>query len=407
MSMIERDSATEPLAFCAGREHLLAQMQQHCRDPHADHRHALVFTGHQGMGKTTLLRQALHTLDDSIFPFLTTLTAPIERDLLLQQWMTGINAQLLAHQFSLSRIPEKDFDSVMGTWFETVYLPAIMGIIRPHRRLLALIDDGQHLLTAADDDIAYYHGLLTSFPQLSLVIALDAIFEDQLQALAPLVRSDRIHRLRTLDDAQSVAVIKHYAPGLTETMQQQMIAATGGYPSWLTRYGRILQARRAEASDTPAFEQAQQRVYDDTHDDFRALWAALERDERLVLTAIARLTYDDPLRPIDGHTIDAWLIETDYSLDRTAIHAALRSLDYRDIIQWQAGQVLIRAQLMQRWLLQSAEPQAQATEDRDQLPLWGIALIILVLALLLLVIYWLPPQVLPFNDPVATATLPR
>ncbi len=55
------------------------------------------------------------------------------------------------------------------------------------------------------------------------------------------------------------------------------------------------------------------------------------RNERLVLTAMTRLMYADPLTPVTISAIAEWLIESDYPLDLTTINA-IRGLEYDELI---------------------------------------------------------------------------
>ena len=66
--------------------------------------------------------------------------------------------------------------------------------------------------------------------------------------------------------------------------------------------------------------------------DYRVLWDHLGANERLVLTAMSDLLYNDPLGRMDAQAIQSWLVETDFPLDMTAINATLRSLEYREIL---------------------------------------------------------------------------
>jgi hypothetical protein len=100
--------------------------------------------------------------------------------------------------------------------------------------------------------------------------------------------------------------------------------------------------------------------------------------------------YDDPLSSIDAARIEGWLVETDYPLDTTAINAALRSLEYREIVSSTPSGLAITAGLMQTWLLEHARlsdtpsvaPKAQALA-----PVWRwliVVVIVVVIGLLLI-----------------------
>jgi hypothetical protein len=112
-------------------------------------------------------------------------------------------------------------------------------------------------------------------------------------------------------------------------------------------------------------------IYGNSQQEFREMWLRLPRSERLTLTAISSLLYADPLQGCEADAIGKWLVETDYALDNTAINAALRSLEYREILTHSAKGYVPAGGLMQRWLLENArlETVVQPTTRRRWLAL--------------------------------------
>ena len=85
--------------------------------------------------------------------------------------------------------------------------------------------------------------------------------------------------------------------------------------------------------------------------------AACSLNERLVLTAITDLIFEDPLDKISVPLLQTWLTDTDYPLDTTAILSALRSLEYNEIVTGMPDAIVLTSGLMQTWLLENARLQ--------------------------------------------------
>jgi Na+-transporting NADH:ubiquinone oxidoreductase subunit NqrB len=146
----------------------------------------------------------------------------------------------------------------------------------------------------------------------------------------------------------------------------------------------------------------------DSH--FRQMWQVLTRDERLVLTAIASLIYDDPLKAVTVERIETWLVETDYPMDTTAIHAALRGLDYQDVVSNLRNQgYKLVAGMMQTWLLEHArlsEIAGSSFAGLSQKISWRVLLIAGIIILgLIIVLILLPAPTLAPSDTIPTVTL--
>lgn len=405
MTDINSQPNNTPTPF-AGRKVAYTRLQQHILDPVDTH--AIIFTGHQGMGKSALLRHAHEIFDDPILPVYTPLSGKIDKTHLLQNIIDGINQLLELHQFSLSRVPnlEPDSDLARDEWFRDIYLPQIVSIIRPHRRIVWLLDDAQHLLDIDVDLPDYLHSLIKSQPQFRIVCTLSTEYENELLKLQPLidpVKAERIHRLNAEDSAE---LIRQYASGASDEMVNEIFSATGGHPQLLAYYGETLRQYRVDHSDSSAYAQTKPDVYRKSQADFRHIWQKLSRDERLVLTAIASLIYDDPLQIVTPKRIEQWLIETDYLLDIVTINAALRGLDYQDIVNQQQNEgVRLTMGLMQQWLLEQARLDDTEQVTRGQLPTWVIILGIVLILVIVVLLMTIPPQYLDNNSVLPTATL--
>jgi putative ATPase len=400
----------------AGRELLYARLQQHILDP--ANRHAIIYTGHEGMGKTALLQHFSSVFDDTMLSFYVSLEKMDLRD--EENWLQhliGESNQLLGvHNFSLSRVPSLETEDIdeaneiseisLKDWMRDTYLTEILHIIRPHRRLVWLFDDAEYLLNASDEHLSYLHNLLEKHPQLAIVLTLDTEHEDKLSQLAPLVNPTTVERIHRLSYDESADLIRQYAPGAEDSSIKNIFEATGGHPRLLARFGQELQKRWTEQSDSQALEAAKKVVYEASLEEFREIWLSLSRDERLVLTGIASLIYDDPLRQVMPKFIENWLIETDYPMDIVAISAALRSLDYRDIVSQHQnhGTQLVMA-LMQRWLLEHARLDDTDNNSRGRVSVQLVVIVLLAIVLLIALFLLLPNPIISNSTGLATATL--
>lgn len=392
----------------AGRQALFARLQQQILDP--PHRHALVFSGHDGMGKTAFLNQCADVFDENLLLIFTSLseTAFADTDSLLQWLIDEINRHLIEQNFSLSRVPDiaENPDISLSDWFRDVYLPEVISIIRPSRRIVWLIDDANGLLKFDSHFFQYLHDLLSAQAQFSIILSLNTDYEGQLSEFSPLVNPVMVERIHRLNQDESVDLIRQYAPGLEDEFIEKIIVASGGHPRLSARFGQSVQNHRVDHGDGEAFELAEKEVYQLSQNDFRKLWLKLTRDERLVLTAIASLIYDDPLQAVTAIRIETWLIETDYLLDIVAINAALRGLDYQDIVihQQQDG-IKLTTGLIQQWLLEQARLDIEgARVQRGSLPLRDIVVAIIIIILIISLLFIIPPQYLD-TSAVPTATL--
>ncbi|MGJ3240140.1 MAG: hypothetical protein ACFE0Q_15645 [Anaerolineae bacterium] len=388
----------------AGRDPIYARLKQQILDP--SHTHALVFIGHDGIGKTSLLTHFTQIFDDPILSIFTSLQTEHYHTFedLLHLMHDGIQALLVTHQFSLSRVPDFDHDETRSylTWFDQHYLPEVWSVIRPHRRIVWLLDDAHHLLRLTDDERTALHALSANHPQLSLVLTLNTIYEESLPELQPLVMPVIVERIHRLSAEASSQIIKQYAPNVPADWIEQIVQASGRHPRLVARFGETLQNPPDGMTN---FEALQLAVYRDSHEEFRQIWMKRSRDERLVLTAIASLIYDNPLQSVTASRIETWLVETDYLLDVVTINAVLRSLDYQDIINQQQGAgIQITTGLFQRWLLEQARLDEPITTERGQMSLRLIAIALIVALIVLALVLLVPPAYLE-QTAIPTATL--
>ncbi|MBI5668311.1 MAG: hypothetical protein HZC41_09915 [Chloroflexi bacterium] len=393
-----------PLLPFAGRQKAFERLYQQITDP--VQARTTIFLGRQHVGKTAFFLHFHPFFEETYVGVYVPLGyTPLNHE---ADWLKALaqrtTAALVGRNFTLSRLPEIQPDQGSSRdWYETEYLPEALAAIRRYRRLVYLFDDVEHLLAAvADgrlppDTFDFWHRLQEQHRQLSLALTMDAEREAEVARLAPLAAVTDSFRLTNLTAEESADLLRQPVAQLYTVSDEAaavIFRATGGDPRLLQRFGQHLfrhyeaepQRTTLTSEDVKAITPA---IYRESEADLARRWETLPPNERLALRAIIGLLYADPLTPISPADIEAWLVETEFPLDSTAIHAALRSLEYRELI---GGTPLhVTSGLMQTWLLDNVRqsqparraPTAAATAHR---PWWLIGAALVVLAIVVLVI---------------------
>jgi hypothetical protein len=406
----------------AGRQKAFEFLYQQLTDPAGTETSLII--GRRDSGKTALLDHFYRFFDESFLDVMIPLKGQAfasEADW-LNRFVDGAARELAERNYTLSRLPEfEGAPSAMRGWFTETYLPEILNIIRRHRRLVFLLDDADVLLKAIhdgklpDDTISFLHGLVGANPQLGLVLTLDSQYESDIAQLSPLVTLEDIFRLANLSEDETVWLLtepaaEHYK--LPPEVAAAIYKATGGQPRLVQRFGfelfKLWEARPSRPPfTTDDVKQVTPTVYAQSEADLREAWSAATRNERLVLTAISSLIYADPLGKITPAGIESWLVETDYPMDSTGINAAIRGLEYREMVEPSPDGIRLTAGMMQTWLLENGrlnERGGRADSRRPALRWLGLAgIVILVLALVLIATQGGTPT--PANNPIAEPTV--
>ncbi len=415
------------LAPFTGRKPAFARLHQYLRDPHGNK--ALLYQGRRLNGKTAFLQHCESVFDESFigvyFP-LRTQSLKSETDF-FRLAVQGSLRVLTQRDLTLSRLPEwPDEETDLRAWLYEVWLPGVWQVIRPQRQLVWLVDDADLLLDAVNggkikqDFFGYLQHLLDDHPQLKLVMTLSEERELDIPHMQPLVDLTQVQRLLHLKPPESAALLHEPVRDLYTVVDAgaaEVYQLTGGQPQWLQRTAFHLYRFWEDQSPQNYIQLEDVKslipaIYAQSTDELQAVWDGLTDNEKLLLTAISQLLYDDPLRPIDTDRLAAWLVETDYPLDATAIHAVIRSLDYREIITQQQSAIRISAQLMQRWLLENAQLQPRSGSlKRQTAPVdwrldWRVLAVIIALGLiLLLILLAASSQGVLTDPPLPTVTL--
>ncbi len=395
--LTEDDVTLAPFVRLHGAfEHVYQQFAS----PNAPRR--VLLLGRRDSGKTALLRRFHDILDAhtvSAYLPLRLLTLASE-DSWLRTLAASASESLVQAGLHPPEVnpPEDAEPEVLRDWFKGTFLRELMAALWG-RRLVYLLDDAGTLLTALKqerlphDHLTFLTDLLTEYTQLGIVLAVDSRYEASLASLAPLIGLTDVYRLMNLDLATATELLRTPVDGVYTLNDAGVAAAyraTAGRPRLLQRYGFLLYKQwetvpavtRLTADDVKVVTPS---VYAQSEDEFQTLWDDLSRNERLVLTALTQLVYADPLKPPAAADVETWLIESDYPLDRTAIHAALRGLEYDELIVHAGGGITLNGGLLQTWLLEHVRlSDTAAARVVPRSSRWGWALLVAVLLLVLL-----------------------
>ncbi len=380
----------------AARDDALARIHQHLTTE--SHPQALVFVGRAACGKTALLR-AFDTVFDPLNVwglYIDLKTAPLhDESAWLRLLFTRAYDAALAHGFSAERLPTLP-DSVddLRAWLTETGYPELFRVIRAARRIVYLLDNADALLDALARGTlpathpAYLQSLLGS--QCAMILTVPLADEARLSALAPLVGDATPFRLRHFDTTQVAQVVAAVTnQPLDKTLGQEVAQLSGGQPM-LTRY---IAEHLARGEALPAAADA---VYTQALGFFRQQWDSLNENERRTLSAMAALTYANPLTTFTASALEAWLADSDAPLDLTAVNVALRGLEYHEIIAPTSQGVTLRGELLRRWLIAYARhpsavvvrPRARPASLPESVPrvLWILLAVGTVLALLVILL---------------------
>ncbi|MBN8618841.1 MAG: hypothetical protein J0L63_08035 [Anaerolineae bacterium] len=390
--------ADSGLAPFAGRQKAYEHLYQRLTDPQGVG--STIVLGRRDIGKTALLRHFNQYFDDTfigVYLPLKSLNIRSEAD-----WLNTIALEAMQslgeRDLSLHRLPRPDTPADdMRAWLSGEYLPDLFNLIRG-RRLVWLLDDAGTLVQWVQqsklppDHFAYLKSLAGQFPALGLVLAIDSRYETQIPTMSPLVGLTDVFRLTNLAAEDVTWLMQKPVEGyykLSDDALEAVYQATSGSPRLVQRFGFQLYQRWESkpvqnfltVEDVKAVSLAVQRQ---SESDFQHLWDSLGSNEQVALTAITRLLYADPLTPVTAEAVERWLTESDYPRDKTAIHAALRGLEYDELIDNTKSGIRVSAGVMTPWLMEHAQVRPRGLALAGQRRWIGLAAAVALLALVLI-----------------------
>ncbi len=397
--------ATTPAQF-VGRAGVFAFFRQYLVG--TAHRHALVLIGRRGLGKSAVLRQLPYQLEERTVPCIVSLnTIDLTNDAALFGALADdIHLALEGAGSSTYRLPNwpDDEDATpddLRAWFRDEYLDVAMAALRS-RHLLVALDDAHLLFDAIDQGMldeglfAYFADLLAAYDRLDFVLALDSTYEERILSI-DLTGDPTLHtRLAELPHADAVRLIREPVADtfiFEEGVVERILALAGGHPFLLQSICRLLYRRSEERKHhgpvlLEDVEQLEEAFVDQSDEIFSPLWGNLSQNERATLTALIQLTPRAPDEVVTFDTLLGWLIGAGYTLNRTQIAAALRSLGYEGLIHADADSYRLTAGLIAGWVAANVTPPTEETTARSPLhvmqglTLIGILLVIGIVAAL-------------------------
>lgn len=408
-----------------------------------DRPHGLIFIGRRRVGKTALLHNAATAFRETMINVIRLTPADVtDEATFFLTLASALTHELIDRGFTISRLTQVDPPGDdPRAWFTDTFMPPIIGAARAHRKLVIALDDADHVIEGiksgalGDDLFTYLDSLTKRFPSIYFAFTLSADAEDDTPMFAPLVGAGDVVRLSLLAQDEVIWLLREPVKDVYQMPDESAQFAydlTGGEPSLVQRFGYHLFERWQQYAEmekiTPdMIRQTAPTVYLAAELDLRDQWERLNTNERIALTAISRLYYDDAMQRIDAAVVQRWLAETDNPLDLTAVRAALRGLEFREITRATPEGITPTADLMQMWLLEHARPnttikppptraqtEAQtAPERRRSVPRRAIrALVVLFIIVVILNIFaqlWVnnePPPADPAVQPTVTLVIP-
>jgi len=385
------------LAPFAGRQKAFEHLYQRLTDPTSAG--VSIILGRRDIGKTALLRHFSAYFDESFVPVYLPLKDQNVRS--EGDWLNIVALNMMQalsnKDFSMNKLPRQNAeDADMRRWMANEYLPETFDLIKG-RRLVWLLDDTGSLIqwTKAGklptDHFTYLDGLVKQYRNLGIIMAMDSRYEMLIPSMSPLVSVTDVYRLSNLTEDETHTLIQQPIQNefrVNDEAATAIFNATGGQPRLAQRFGAALYDYH-QVTDTPRtiltaedVKNVTDTVQQQSEADFQRTWDETAQNERLILTGITRLMYDDPLTPVTISALSNWLVESDFPLDLTAINAAIRGLEYDEQIENGKGGIHLRSSLMQTWLLQHAELQSAtkpvAAIRRRGLVAAGILLLIVI-----------------------------
>lgn len=406
------------MAPFAGRQAEFTRIDHYLKEPASQH--GLAFLGRRWLGKTALLRRFDSIFGDSVigayFP-LGNVDLNTEADLWAAM-VEGVGYYLVRRDVTITRLPQPEpgLEDWQG-WMAERWLPELQHSLRSHRKLALMLDDVQHWLALDDasEGLNFLRQVLLQYPQIKLVLTLAAEREDQLPLLSPLVNAAEVMRLSHLTLGESTWLLQTPAAGRYALPEDGAVAihqATSGHPQLLQRFAHHLYEFGENRLDRPTItpeivKSLLPAVYRESQTELAHLWHESPDNQRLVLMAVSDLHYHDPLARINTESVGEWAVESGYVLDRAGINAALRSLEYRELVVLRGDHISLTSGLLQMWLLDNGRRMfSQQSETRRVRPLMlagGVLAVIVVIALILSLSS--TPQPATNDNPAPTVTL--
>ncbi len=365
---------TDPALFF-GREDVFAFIRQ--RLIAGRRAQAIAIIGQRGMGKTSVLLQSAYQIESRyLIAYIDLADVRFDEVGGLFAAMADSARQALEDAglstYRLPPLPEEP-DVDLFKWFSENYLDVTLSALRRNRRLIFLFDETSHLLDAIDRrdipaDIGDTLGqLIAADERMDIIFAVDAEDEPRLEAFAPLSDPLLHKRLGLLDDANAEALIRRPSAPYYEVQSdavEGILTMAGGHPYLLHVLNGLLWERATSRWPKSAVTLGDvnaviRQATDEADPILRLTWDHSTPNERRALSALTAMTTANRGMPIRTEDVRLWLLrEGDEPLDETALAAALRRLEYREVLRSTAnGMYTFTTGLQHQWLVLNGDAQ--------------------------------------------------
>lgn len=398
--------STPELAPLVGRQTILIQLQHRVLDP--PNHDLIIVTGPRGIGKTRLLQHFCATVPANLVAIYQSMQAGDGQDPFT--WISGMVETTNATLAATFRIPEGSIpQEPIADWLRDQYLPRALAILRAHRHLIWCFDDAKILIQQVEN-IALLQSCLRAHQQFTVILALAPMDIPDGEPFTSFISPTRVIRLTRLNDADSRSLLRYHIPDISDDLGTYVAQMTGGHPGLLHAVGRRFTQTDLHRglANRQHLDAALHQVYRANDALFRERWQSLNRNERLVLTALASLRDESREEALVAARIGKWLRTRDYPLNKTSIAAAVRGLDYREIVRMHPDHTIKLADgMMERWLLDHARLDDWIAFSAEPKQRWQqILLVVLVFIAFLLALIAFRPETYPINPVNDPATLP-
>jgi hypothetical protein len=344
---------------------------------------ALAIIGQRGMGKTSVLMQIIHHVEARyLIAYIDLADVRFDEVGGLFAAMADAARQALETAgLSTYRLPPMPTDPEVDylQWFSETYLDVTLSAVRGGRRLVFLFDETSRLLDAIDrrDVSEDFHstlsGLLARDDRMDIIFAVDAEDEHRLETFSPLSDPLLHRRLGPLDDSAAEALARQPSAPFYEIDQdaiEGVLTMAGGQPYLLHVVNGLLweraQARRQRekviGKGTVTLDDVHavlRQATDEADPVLRMSWVRSTHNERRALSALTALTNANYGLPVRIEDARLWLLrESDELLDETALAAALRRLEYREVLRSSdSGTYTFTSGLQHQWLVLNGDAQ--------------------------------------------------
>jgi hypothetical protein len=299
---------TEKHAFF-GREDILQLVEAELLSTNQS---AVVLFGQRRIGKTSILLKLQHRLSSLQFK-------PIYFDLMdrarqsLGQLLFELASTVTSNMGMVT--PGKEYFDDEGLYFRREFLPSLYKVLGEEKRLVLLFDEFDVLDVAAEEQLLptaathaffpYLRQLMQEESRLGFVFVVGRRAEELSIDVKATFKSARYKRVSVLDDESARELVNNAKQKGTLAFEEsaifRILALTAGHPYFTQLFCQILwnDAYAGDIQDIPninnsAVDSAIPKVLEAGQNVFEWIWDGLPPAERVIFSAIAEATAEEP-----------------------------------------------------------------------------------------------------------------